>query len=72
MIKGSVSAVKDGFVVVDVNGQPFEYPMDIFKKTLVVGDTVYVGGNTAAVLCEETEKIRQQIEQQMKDSLNMK
>ncbi len=54
-------------VVVEIEGNTKDFPKSIFPKEASAGDVVKIINNRVTVLKDETDKLRQEIEELMKD-----
>lgn len=67
MVKGVIDRFEGKFAVVEIDGKTKDFPKAIFPKSAAVGDVVEINGEKVKVLKEETEKLRQKIDELMDD-----
>ena len=67
MVKGIIDRFEGKFAVVEIDGRSKDFPRSIFPKSATVGDVVEIIGEKVKVLKNETDKLRQEIEELMDD-----
>lgn len=66
-MKGIIDQFEEDWVIVEIDGETKDFPRSRFPKEAKVGDVVNISSNRITVLQDETEKLRQEIEQLMED-----
>jgi hypothetical protein len=66
-IKGIIDRFEGQIAVVEIDGETKDFEKTLFPKEASVGDVVEIEGNKVKVLKNETEKLRREIEDLMKD-----
>lgn len=66
-MKGIIDRFEGDWVVVEINGETKDFKRGLFPNEASVGDVVKIDGGTVKILKEETEKLRQEIEDLMND-----
>ena len=67
MVKGIIDRFEGKYAVVEIEGKTRDFPKSIFPKSAAVGDVVEIDGEKVKILKDETEKLRQEIEELMDD-----
>ncbi|WP_026693890.1 DUF3006 domain-containing protein [Peribacillus kribbensis] len=65
--KGVIDRFEGDIVVVEISGETFDFPKDMFPDEAAVGDVVEITGENVKVLKEETMQLRKEIDDLMAD-----
>jgi hypothetical protein len=66
-MRGIIDRFEGDLVVVEIDGETTDFPKRLFPPEAVAGDVVEIDGDKITVVTAETEKIRKEIEDLMKD-----
>lgn len=65
--RGIVDRIEDDIVVIEIDGETFDYPKERFSKEIKEGDVVDFIADQIVINREETTKRKSKIEKLMKD-----
>lgn len=66
-MKGIIDRFEGELVVVEIDGDPKDFPKSLFPQDATAGDVVEIKEGKITVLKDETDKLRKEIEELMED-----
>lgn len=66
-MRGIIDRFEGDLVVVEIDGETKDFPKKLFPPEAAAGDVVEIGGDKISVKKNETDMLRKEIEDLMKD-----